>query len=153
LKRFTVACLVVFLAVVSALPAWAHAELVSASPGPGEVVPEPLTEIVLKFDDEITDQSQILLIAADFQLAANWSQTVDGKTLTAAFEQSLPPGTYTVAWTAVTSDGHTTTGSYQFAVSQANSVAGGRTTLVMIAGGLLVIVAGLLVWRKRVSGD
>jgi hypothetical protein len=112
-----------------------------------------LTEIVLKFDDEITDESQILLIAADFQLGANWSQTVEGTTLTATLEQSPPPGTYTVAWTAVTSDGHTTTESYQFAVSQANSVAGGRPTLTMMAVGLLVLVAGLLVWRKRVSGD
>jgi len=153
LKRLAAASLLMLLAVVYALPASAHAELVSASPGPGEVVPEPLTEIVLKFDDEITDQSQIQLIAADFQLAANWSQTVDGKTLTAAFEQSPPPGTYTVAWTAVTSDGHTTTGSYQFAVSQANSVAGGRPTLTMMAVGLVVLGAGLLVWRKRVSGD
>jgi len=153
LKRFTVAFLVVLLAVVSASPAWAHAELVGASPGPGEVVAEPLTEIVLKFDDEITDQSQIQLIAADFQLAVNWTQTVKGTTLTATFEQSPPPGTYTVAWTAVTSDGHTTTGSYQFAVSQANSVAGGRPTLTMMAVGLLVLGAGLLVWRKRVSAD
>jgi hypothetical protein len=155
LKRFTVPGLVVMLAIISTLPAWAHAELVSASPGPGEVVPEPLTKIVLMFDDEITDQSQIQLIAANFQLATNWSQTVENATLTAVFEQPLPPGTYTVIWTAVTPDGHTTTGSYQFALSQANNTAGASwpSLAMMAAGFLVVLVAVVLVWRQRASGD
>lgn len=150
MKRFGSASLVVFLALLSALPAWAHAELVSASPGPGEVVPDPLVKIVLEFDDEITDRSQIQLIGADLRLAANWSLDVEGKTLTATFEQNLPPGTYTVVWTAVTLDNHTTTGSYQFAVSQAMTAGTDWPVVVVMAVGFLVLGAGVVVWRRRV---
>jgi len=151
LRRLGVPCVVVLLAMVLAVPALAHAALVSASPGPGEVVAEPLTKIVLRFDDVITPQSQIALVAADFQLTASWSQSVEGSTLTAEFGDSLPPGTYTLVWTAVTQDKHTTTGSYQFAVSPAGGGDIDWPAILLLAIGFLALVAGVIVWRHRTS--
>ncbi len=149
MKRLVILFLVVFYALVSVFPALAHAALVSAKPGPGEVVPQSFSRIVLQFDDMITPQSQIQLVAADFELKGSWSQSVEGSTLTATLTEPLPPGTYTVAWTAVSLDTHSTTGSYQFAVSPAQAGSAAWGILVLIAAGLAAVVAGALAWRRR----
>jgi methionine-rich copper-binding protein CopC len=137
------------LVTLLAGPSWAHASLVSAQPGPGDVVPAPLTQIVLEFDDPITDQSQVELVASSFQLQSGWTQTVDGSTLTLHLAQSPPPGTYTVTWMAASLDSHVTSGSYQFAIKVAADGPVLWPGLGLLVVGFLALALALVVWRRR----
>jgi methionine-rich copper-binding protein CopC len=143
--------LLLLLLLFAAAPALAHAELVSAEPAPGETVTRPLKQIELHFDDEIMDQSQVALVASDFQLATNWTQSVDGSTLTVVLETGLPPGTYTVIWSAVTPDSHTTSGSYQFAVAGASILGWMWGAAGLVGASSLALLALVIVRRRRAA--
>lgn len=137
------------MSAVFAAPALAHAELVAADPAPGEVVAGPVDQIILTFDSTITPMSQIQLIASDFGLAASWSQSVKGATLTATLDEPLPSGTYTLTWTAVSPDSHMTTGSFQFGVAQAKPRLPTWLVWILMVTGLAALMVGVLVWRRR----
>lgn len=131
------------------LAAAAHAALLDASPGPGEQVPQPVSTLVLTFDQPVLLPSQVQLITHDFQPVPGVESSVDGPRLIGRVNPALEAGDYTVLWTVVSGDGHTTAGSYQFGVSpppaKPLSAAG------WIAGALAAaaLLGGLVVWRRR----
>jgi methionine-rich copper-binding protein CopC len=148
-KRSLIPLIAAVAASLTTWPAQAHASLLSSKPGPGEVVPSPLTEITLEFDDQITDQSQIQLIGEDFAQVPTSTQSVEGAVLTAHFDRALSPGNYTVAWTAATPDSHTTSGSYQFSVEGKPGAPSVWVVVAVPAAVVLALVLGLLGWRRR----
>ncbi|MGH2524071.1 MAG: copper resistance CopC family protein, partial [Anaerolineales bacterium] len=103
----------------SASPALAHASLVSADPAPGVTVPATFAEISLTFDEALIPGSTFTLFTNSFQKLEGISPRVEGVMLRAALPAPLAPSTYTVQWKAVTGDGHSVEGSYQFGVSEA----------------------------------
>jgi methionine-rich copper-binding protein CopC len=136
----------VMMAAGATLTAGAHAALVAASPGPGEQVPEPVAQIVLTFDQPVLVPSQVQLITADFQPVTGVATAVDGVQLVAHINPALPAGDYTLLWSAVSGDGHTTSGSYQFGVRASAQPGPGW----LIAGvGAVVIAWVVLVWKRR----
>lgn len=128
-KPFRTAFLVVATAALAlaAGPAFAHAKLLSevpaavdaATPAPA---PAPLTELRLVFSEQLNLAfSKLKLTDAagkEVALGALALDPKDDKTLLAPLTGTLPAGDYTVDWTAVSADGHKTTGTYTFKVAQ-----------------------------------
>ena len=65
------------------------------------------------------------------------AQVEKGRELSVHLAEPLIPGTYTVQWTAVTLDGHSVEGSYQFGVSPGGGVSWG--SWVPVAAGAVII--------------
>lgn len=128
-KPFRTAFLVVATAALAlaAGPAFAHAKLLSevpaavdaATPAPA---PVSLTELRLVFSEQLNLAfSKLKLTDAagkEVALGALALDPQDDKTLLAPLTGTLPVGDYTVDWTAVSADGHKTTGTYTFKVAQ-----------------------------------
>jgi hypothetical protein len=94
--------------------------------------------------------STIVLYTQGFSRVAGLDTSVDGAVLTATLAEPLAPGTYTVEWTALGSDGHPVQGSYQFAVSAAAGPSRSSGPVLALAAGLLAAgLVGVLVWRRR----
>ena len=98
--------------------AQAHGRLVKTDPAANATVSAPGT-IHLEFNEELAQKfSTFKLTDTDGNPVALMSMpSKDAKVLEAMPSSPLPPGIYTVSWTAVTTDdGHKTTGSYSFTV-------------------------------------
>ncbi|HRQ37184.1 MAG TPA: copper resistance protein CopC [Chloroflexota bacterium] len=136
-------CLLAFTAVTHA-----HAELLTAVPAPGSAITNPISEIRLTFSEPITADSAILLFTENFQPVADIMATVD-EADPHTLITTLPPltyGDYTVQWTAVSTDGHPTSGSYTFRLSR---VALPTTLLWQISLTLLFLSAFVVLWRRN----
>ena len=98
-------------------PALAHAHLQSATPAGGSTVATAPAEIDLTFSEavelkftgaEVTGPGKAAVKTGAASLAAG------NRTVKIPVEGSLAPGVYTVAWHALSTDGHKTKGSYSF---------------------------------------
>jgi methionine-rich copper-binding protein CopC len=111
----------VLLAALLALPglALAHAELTASEPAAGSTVPTGLSRLILAFSEPPGPGSAIQLTTGTFEGVSGVNSYVANGQLWADVDPPLQPGTYTVQWSVVSVDGHTVTGSYQFAVADA----------------------------------
>ena len=106
------------LALASApASALAHAELVSTDPAAGAALTTPPTEVTLVFDGELNpDESAFTVTDADDNLVGQGAldlTVADRKELRGPVT-IIEPGTYTVAWTAMSVDGHAEPGELAF---------------------------------------
>lgn len=112
-------CLCVAAACLSGVEqASAHAKLIAALPAADSTVAPPKT-IEVHFNEAIEIKfSRLTLAASDGKeiAATQVVATADGKTLVMAPVLPLKPGTYTVAWSVVSDDGHKTKGNLHFTV-------------------------------------
>jgi methionine-rich copper-binding protein CopC len=112
-----------YLAILLALvlgvgQAQGHAKLVSSDPAPDATV-SALKLIQLHFSEDIAKKfSSIRLTNTDGNAIAIMAMTApDAKSLAVMPNAALPPGLYTISWTAVaTDDGHKTMGTLSFTV-------------------------------------
>ena len=126
----------------------AHAELVTADPPPGAQLSASPAQIRLTFSEPLQPVSTITLSASGFREIPGLTVEIDPQSndqLLAAVP-ALDPGVYTVQWTAITKDGHETSGSYMFSLEQAGGRSGWWAAAVAGAGSLLL--AGWA-WRRR----
>ncbi|WP_216827841.1 copper resistance CopC family protein [Alkalihalobacterium elongatum] len=93
-----------------------HSYVGSSTPSEGEVVNEPLKEIVLQFDAGIEEHTSIDLADEDGVNIPIRNQYVEERTLVALLNELIYSGQYTIQWTALGSDGHTTEGTISFTV-------------------------------------
>lgn len=102
---------------LSASPVWAHARLVSASPGNGAVVSSPRA-VSLTFSERFAAPFSTVAVEDGRGRAVTLTKTVsqDGKTLGGRFAAPLPAGTYRVVWAIAAADGHRMAGDYSFTV-------------------------------------
>lgn len=119
MTRFT--RLAVFGAAALALagPAFAHAELVRASPAANATVEASPRIITLTFSERVVPAfSKFELTMPDhgMEIPVTTAVSRDGKRIVGTVGSRLMKGTYRVAWTAAGSDGHKMTGSYSFKV-------------------------------------
>ncbi|WP_291046731.1 copper resistance CopC family protein [Herbiconiux sp.] len=103
--------------VVGAGSASAHDYLVSTSPAADSTVTEPLTQVVLGFNEPpLTDFASAIAIevrdAAGANIVTDPVSIVDS-TLTVSVAPTAQ-GAYTVLWQTVSSDGHPVSGEYGF---------------------------------------
>jgi methionine-rich copper-binding protein CopC len=136
--------LTLLASLVPAFVVEAHAELVKSVPEPGSVVDASIKEIRLTFDEAIEEGSSITLFAEGFQTVSGVQAQLDGARMSATIPAALDPGLYTVEWSAVGDDGHTTQGSYQFSVEAESPRATWLWWLLVIPVGAGVYA----VWRR-----
>src|SRR5947207_14106548 len=110
--------------------AFGHSELVSSSPGAGDVVAAAPTEIRLVLSEPIEPRYTVLAlldpVGRTLLLNAGVVDPSDPHVLVAAVP-ALPDGSYTVNWRAVSaSDGHSKSGFITFGIGAGSS--GGKGT-------------------------
>jgi len=108
-----------FAFALAATAASAHAHLVTATPAVGATVVSA-SEIRLKFSEGVEPRfSKIALTAADgavIALGAAKTESGDATVFVAPIAKPLPPGVYTVRWSAVSTDTHHSQGDFSFTV-------------------------------------
>lgn len=131
-----------------AVPALAHAELLSASPAPGESLGQSPAEIRLRFSEPIGSGSDIFVFSERFIYLEGLTTRIEGESELVVALPPLAPNDYTVQWTAVSSDGHSVSGSYSFRVAEGLSF----TNRLLPAGITLMIVVtlvGIVLFLRR----
>lgn len=116
--RFTAALLLAAAVVVGtwgmSSPAVAHDQLISSIPEDGGTLTELPTQIVLEFNNELIDAAPALLIRDAANTTVHQATpAVDGRFATTEFPE-LGDGSYRIAWSVVSSDGHRIEGSMPF---------------------------------------
>ncbi|MFD6679399.1 copper resistance CopC family protein [Micromonospora parva] len=175
--RLGAAVLAVVVAVlIPTGPAWAHNSLRAATPARDATVSSAPTEVTLEFMQRLDPAfTTIVLTDAAKRRLSTGEPVVTGATSTVQVTDTLPNGTYTVAYRVVSVDGHPVQGSYPFTVADPTSSAApvanlsasapapaaagaesddGPSAGVLVAGAalaLLVLVTAVgLRWRRTV---
>ncbi|MCG5449420.1 copper resistance CopC family protein [Micromonospora hortensis] len=172
--RLGAAVLAVLVAVlIPAGPAWAHNSLKTATPARDATVQSAPTEVTLEFMQRLDPAfTTIVLTDAGKRKLPIGEPVVTGAKSTVQVTDTLPNGTYTVAYRVVSVDGHPVQGSYPFTVADPTSSAapvsnvsasvpapsaaaaksgGGPSAGVLVAAAalaLLVLVTAGLLWRR-----
>lgn len=156
------------------VPAFAHAELVSADPVDGAVLESAPESLTLSFNSSLLDgMAEIVVSNSAGEIVSGFVVESTGTRATAIWRADLPGDTYTVAYRIVSQDGHPVTGSLSFSypdptTASASAVAApdvttmvtpsaapassdSGPTLVWMLGffALALVVAGYFIWRKR----
>ncbi|MFH8888173.1 copper resistance CopC/CopD family protein [Streptomyces sp. NPDC017949] len=108
-------------------PASAHASLSGSDPADGVVLKTAPRHVTLTFTESVSFSDDSLRVLSPDNERANPrpAQHADGKDNTARVELSdtLPQGTYTVAWRVVSADGHPISGAFVFSVGKPSGTA------------------------------
>ncbi|MCW6506580.1 copper homeostasis periplasmic binding protein CopC [Lichenifustis flavocetrariae] len=106
--------------VAASAPAFAHAHLKSSTPAADSIVATAPTELDLTFSEgvnlkftgvKVTGPAKTAVATGNAALGAS-SDT----TLVVPLSDILAAGSYTVAWHALSTDGHKTSGTYTFTI-------------------------------------
>ncbi|WP_166389786.1 copper resistance protein CopC [Nocardioides ochotonae] len=167
------------LLLATALPASAHAALVSSDPADASSVETLPDEVTLEFNESIADPAYVVVTAPDGVRVNSGDAAVAGPQVTQALDAqglALPAGTYTLAYRVVSADGHPISGEQTFEVetptvadadaadaAQTDETAEGAgnddggdalSTVLLVAGVVAVFgLGGALVLRARRGGS
>lgn len=94
----------------------ADAELVSTIPADGAVLADLPTEVVLTFDQAITDRSSFAVLDSNGATVAEGAVDPADATRMRGPLPVLAPGAYEVQWVAQSADGHLPRGTFTFTV-------------------------------------
>jgi copper resistance protein C len=112
--------LVLVACLTSASYAFAHAHLQAPTPSADAVLSAPPSTVSLRFSEEIEiSLSGVILKGQDgatIQTGAPVLAPTDHKQMSVPLTGPLGAGKYSVEWHALSKDGHTTHGTYQFTV-------------------------------------
>nr|WP_279536282.1 copper resistance protein CopC [Nocardioides ochotonae] len=165
--------------LATALPASAHAALVSSDPADASSVETLPDEVTLEFNESIADPAYVVVTAPDGVRVNSGDAAVAGPQVTQALDAqglALPAGTYTLAYRVVSADGHPISGEQTFEVetptvadadaadaAQTDETAEGAgnddggdalSTVLLVAGVVAVFgLGGALVLRARRGGS
>ena len=175
------ALLVVFMTLgcllIWAVPAGAHAAVVSSSPAQGQRLAHPPSAVTITFDQPVKpDDGGVIVLNSNGQNVDRGGSTHPAPdTLQAALPHALPSGAYVANYTVTSVDGHIVSGGIVFLVGNARPGAIGSLTRtptsaatwydrggqfltyvgVLAAGGLAFFLAFLLpggTERRRLNG-
>lgn len=111
--------MIVGTAFGSALPALAHDQVVSASPGENESLATAPTEVVIEFTADLLDTGALINVTnASGDDVTKGEIRLEERTVTQPLQPDLPDGQYQIVWRVVSSDGHPITDKYQFAIGE-----------------------------------
>lgn len=121
LLRAVVVSLLAVVALLGAAPAaFAHASLLTATPGDGAVLDEPPTEVSLTFTEAVTlGAGYLRVVDGDGDRVDTGNVTVDGAQAGVALQGSLPDGGYVISYRLISADSHPVSGGIAFAVGDA----------------------------------
>ena len=114
LRALAAAALAGVALLLGAAPAAAHNTLTGSTPADDATVADPVTEVVLEFDQAVqTEFAQVAVLGADQTPYGSGEPVVVGRTVTQAVE-SLPDGRYDVSYRVISADGHPVSGTISF---------------------------------------
>ena len=115
--------LALFLSLLAAPAAYAHAALKHAAPAAGAVLDKPPVTVTIEYSQAIDlTQIELTLHAEDgtaIELTAPANEAKSGTTIERKLKSTLPPGLYEIKWRVLSIDGHHTRGAYTFEVTAA----------------------------------
>lgn len=117
LKRMYTVVAAVLLAMSISTSAFAHSHLGGSNPADGDVVTEPLNEIVIEFDGQIEQGSFIDVTTTEGQDVELQEINIGEGTLTGTVADPLPNDEYQVNWSIISADGHPLEGEFSFTVN------------------------------------
>ena len=107
----------------------AHSTLIAISPKDGATVTTPPTRVVLTFNEDVNQQfSLIRVVDSSGADVTSGATAVNGAVVSRALQPGLPPGTYTVTFKVVSSDGHPISQKSTFTIAGASSSASPSTS-------------------------
>jgi methionine-rich copper-binding protein CopC len=150
LRRVAVPAAVALMLAITPGIAMAHADLVTSSPGRDAVLSSPPDEVALIFDGELRpDGTGLTVTDSDGAVVSDGALdlTVAGRNEVRGAVAIGRPGTYTVAWTAVSADGHRESGTFAFVVGgdarSPDTAARRPDEPLMPALGLILVAIGI----------
>ena len=125
--RYWIFILVILYSVWAVPAASAHALLVRSTPAANAILVQPPVQVELFFSEPLEEELSSIRVFDSNNLSVDAGDVrvdpSDPARLTVTLH-ALTDGVYTVSWTVVSSiDGHQTTGSFPFAVGDANAEA------------------------------
>ena len=108
-----------------AAPAWAHAQLVGASPARDATLRTAPTAVTLRFSERIDPDFATVVVSTAGQRIPASGPVVDAGAVTITLAGAVGDGAWTVAYRVVSADGHTVQGTYGFTVATAREPAAG----------------------------
>ena len=118
--------LIASMTLMAAAPAVAHTELVSKTPDDGETFKQAPRQVKLTFAGPVEAEFSPLEVynTQDRRVDLDNARLDSNRTtLTVGLKDKLPAGSYTVEYRFTGEDGHTLTGSYEFALTKQNGPA------------------------------
>ena len=117
LKHIFTAAVIVLLVMSLSNSAFAHSHFKGSNPTDGDVITEPLNEIVLDFDGQIEQGSFIDVTTTSGQAVKLQEIFIGEGTLTGTVAEPLPNDEYQVNWSIISTDGHPLEGDFSFTVN------------------------------------
>lgn len=122
MRMFKILLMISSVTLFAAAPVLAHTELVSKTPEEGAALKQAPRQVQLSFAGPVEAEFSPLEVydAQDRRVDVDNARLNpgDAATLTVGLKDDLPAGSYTVEYRFTGEDGHTITGSYEFAVSK-----------------------------------
>ncbi|WP_091234679.1 copper resistance CopC family protein [Microbacterium sp. 3J1] len=118
------ALLTALLVLVAPLPASAHDSLIASSPEADSTVDTLPDELTLTFSAKLIDgegATEVVVTDPSGASATDGAATVDGAIVTQPLVDGGVAGQYHVIWKIVSSDGHPTSGEFDFTVANAST--------------------------------
>ena len=147
----TLAAAAVLLAAAAGAPeAWAHARIVSTTPGDGDVLASAPKRVTIRFDDTVRVLGGTTVVGnSDKRAVTAGKPSASGRVVTIPLRK-LRDGDYTVRWSVLSDDGHTIDGVFAFAVGAGRApptaaLSAGGTNLTRTVISRWFFFAGLLV--------
>ncbi|WP_127500250.1 copper resistance CopC family protein [Actinoplanes solisilvae] len=119
--RLLVALAAMVAVLLPGAPALAHNALTEATPAKGATVKKAPTSVKLKFLQKLNPEYTTIKLTGAAAVTAS-APKVEGAVGSITFEP-LVNGSYTVAYSVVSTDGHTVKGSYKFTVADPTATA------------------------------
>jgi hypothetical protein len=116
IKRFSVAALIACAALLLPSIAFAHAHLLTSTPAANATVHGPDVAFELRFNSRVDGRHSVLtLVMPDGRTEAVALGNQSGESNLNG-HATLKPGSYTLRWQALSTDGHITRGEIPFTV-------------------------------------
>ena len=147
------------LALVTATAASAHAVLVSTTPADGSVVARSPAQITLRFSEPVASSLGSVRVFGPNgkQLSTGEVDRPSPDTLAVSITGRLAKGTHTVAWRAVSADGHPIHGAFAFSVGEPSGtiavVDDGETSQSTVVADWIVRFLSLLLVLATAGGS
>jgi len=120
------ALLTAFLVLFAPLSASAHDSLLASSPEADSTVDTLPTELTLTFSAKLIDETgatEVVVTDPSGNSVTDGAATVEGAIVTQPLAAEAPAGDYHVIWKVVSSDGHPTSGEFDFTVTNSTEAA------------------------------
>ena len=120
------AFLTAFLVLFAPLSASAHDSLLASSPEADSTVDTLPAELTLTFSAKLIDETgatEVVVTDPSGNSVTEGAATVEGAIVTQQLATEAPAGAYHVIWKVVSSDGHPTSGEFDFTVANSTETA------------------------------